>query len=62
MYGATWEGYFVAQADLWFRQGMGWRLFSGLLVIAGYIFLIYDMLTCTKKQPAEAYEAEAAAA
>ena len=61
MHGATWEGYFIAQANQWFVQGMGWRLAAGLSVIAGYAFLVYDLLTVTKKQPAEVMEGEAAA-
>ncbi len=62
MYGATWQGYFAAQSNEWFWQGMCWRLLTGLMVIVGYVFLVYDMLTVTKKQPAGEAEGEVAAA
>jgi len=51
-FGATWEGYFIAQNATWFVQGMGWRLVSGLAVVAGYVLLVYDLLTIGKKQKA----------
>ncbi len=44
-WGATWEGYFVAQNSVWFLQGVGWRLFMGLVTFVGFVFLIKDLLT-----------------
>ena len=61
MYGATWEGYFIAQANQWFIEGMGWRLASGIAVIVGYLLLVYDLLTVVKKQPKEILESSIAA-
>jgi nitric oxide reductase subunit B len=62
MYGATWEGYFKAQENVWFLQGIGWRLVTGLMVVVGYGFLVYDLLTCDKKQPVEVGESKEAVA
>ncbi|WP_072679980.1 cbb3-type cytochrome c oxidase subunit I [Arcobacter sp. LA11] len=46
--GATWEAYFVSQDFVWFVQGMGWRLATGVLTFIGFIFLIKDLLTTSK--------------
>ncbi len=43
--GATWEAYFVSQNFVWFVQGLGWRLASGIITFIGFIFLIKDFLT-----------------
>lgn len=60
MYGATWEGYFIAQNNVWFIQGLGWRLASGFAVVVGYGLLVYDLISILKKEPAKELEGEAA--
>ncbi|WP_200763979.1 cbb3-type cytochrome c oxidase subunit I [Nitrosophilus alvini] len=60
-FGATWEGYFISQAQVWFVQGLGWRLAAGLAVFVGFVLLVYDLITIAKKQKAVAAEAEAEA-
>ncbi len=47
-FGATWEGFFISQNALWFVQGMGWRLVMGAVMLAGFVFLIIDLLTIGK--------------
>ena len=43
--GATWEAFFVSQDAVWFVQGMGWRLASGVLTLVGFAYLIKDLLS-----------------
>jgi nitric oxide reductase subunit B len=44
-YGATWDGYFIAQQANWFLQGIGWRLAMGFVTFVGFLLLVKDMLT-----------------
>ncbi|MDK9692683.1 MAG: cbb3-type cytochrome c oxidase subunit I [Sulfurimonas sp.] len=46
--GATWAGYFDAQATTWLVQGMVWRLLMGVVTFVGFIFLAKDLLTIGK--------------
>jgi len=48
-WGATWDGYFRAQNSLWFVQSMWWRLAMGVMVFVGFIYLVLDLLTISKK-------------
>jgi nitric oxide reductase subunit B len=43
--GSTWMGYFQAQAHPWFQQGLFWRLVFGLVFAAGFVLLVWDLLT-----------------
>jgi nitric oxide reductase subunit B len=43
--GATWEGFFVSQNMVWFVQGLGWRLATGVVTFIGFIYLVKDLLT-----------------
>lgn len=43
--GATWAGYFDAQATTWLVQGMVWRLLLGVVTFIGFLFLAKDLLT-----------------
>ena len=43
--GATWEGFFVSQDMVWFVQGLGWRLATGVMTFVGFIYLVKDLLT-----------------
>ena len=44
-YGATWDGYFIAQQANWFLQGIGWRFAMGFVTFVGFLLLVKDMLT-----------------
>ena len=46
--GSTWAGYFVAQAHPWFVQGMWWREAFGVMTAAGYVLMVWDLLTIGK--------------
>jgi len=46
--GATWAGYFDAQATTWLTQGMVWRLVMGVVTFVGFFFLAKDLLTIGK--------------
>lgn len=46
--GATWEAYFVSQDMVWFVQGLGWRLATGIVTFVGFVYLIKDLLTTSK--------------
>ncbi len=48
--GATWEAFFIAQDTLWYTQAMGWRLVTGVAVLAGFVYLVKDLL-CIGKNP-----------
>lgn len=56
MYGATWEGFFVAQNMKWMIEGLGWRLAMGVVTFVGFVLLFKDLLTIGRI----AQEAEAA--
>jgi nitric oxide reductase subunit B len=63
--GSSWVAYFTAQADPWFMQGMVWRELSGWVFAAGFILLVWDLLTIGKREtrPAlthDSHEAESA--
>jgi nitric oxide reductase subunit B len=42
--GSTWGGYFAAQNATWFVQGMYWREICGVVMAAGVLLLIWDLL------------------
>ncbi len=46
--GATWEGFFVSQNMVWFVQGLGWRLATGVVTFIGFIYLVKDLLTTSQ--------------
>jgi nitric oxide reductase subunit B len=46
--GSTWMAYFAAQGDAWFIQGMTWRMIFGWTTFAGYLILVWDLLTIGK--------------
>lgn len=49
-FGATWEGFFVAQESLWMIQGFGWRLAMGVVTFVGFLYLAKDLITICKDQ------------
>ena len=46
--GATWEGFFVSQNLVWFVQGLGWRLATGVVTFIGFLYLVKDLLTISQ--------------
>jgi nitric oxide reductase subunit B len=48
--GSSWYGYFVAQSHPWFVQGMWWRQIFGLVFAAGFVLLVWDLLTIGRKE------------
>jgi len=60
--GATWQAYFTAQNLPWYLQAMWWRLFMGLVMVVGYIYLVKDLLSIGKLAEARQQEAEQAPA
>jgi nitric oxide reductase subunit B len=55
--------YFQAQGHPWFVQGLYWRQIFGWAFAAGYVLLVWDLLTigAREKRPAAAHVAEPAA-
>ena len=49
-WGATWEGFFLSQNSGWFVQAMGWRLAMGLIMLVGFVYLVWDILTIGKDE------------
>ncbi|MCG6867678.1 MAG: cbb3-type cytochrome c oxidase subunit I [Gammaproteobacteria bacterium] len=43
--GSGWAGYFAAQNHPWFIQGMVWRMAFGWITLAGYLLMVWDLLT-----------------
>jgi nitric oxide reductase subunit B len=66
--GSTWAGYFAGQSHPWFTQGMFWRQIFGWVTAAGFVLLVWDLLTIgaheTRKavMPGEGPEIEKGAA
>lgn len=62
--GSGWMAYFTAQSHPWFMQGMFWRQVFGWAFAAGYVLLVWDLLTigAREKRPAASHLPEAAPA
>ena len=45
-----WAGYFAAQAHPWFIQGMQWRIIGGWIFAAGFVLLVWDLLTIGRRE------------
>jgi len=54
--GSTWGGYFAAQNHPSFQSAMVWRLFFGGMTFAGFILLVWDLLTIGKGETRKAPE------
>jgi nitric oxide reductase subunit B len=52
--GSTWAGYFTAQNHLSFQNAMVWRLFIAGITFAGFILLVWDLLTIGKGETRKA--------
>jgi nitric oxide reductase subunit B len=48
--GSSWTGYFIAQAHPWFVQGMWWREVFGVMTLAGYALLVWDLATIGRRE------------
>ncbi len=54
--GSTWGGYFTAQSHPSFQNAMIWRLFFEGITFAGFILLVWDLLTIGKDETRKAPE------
>jgi nitric oxide reductase subunit B len=50
--GSTLQAFIEGQSNAWFMQGMSMRLAFGVVFAAGYVVLIYDLLTIGKHKTA----------
>jgi nitric oxide reductase subunit B len=48
--GSTLQAFIEGQSNQWFMQGMTLRLAFGILFAAGYVVLVYDLLTLGKRK------------
>ncbi len=46
--GAGWNAFFTAQELPWFVQAMVWRAIMGVVTLAGFVYLVWDLLTIGK--------------
>jgi nitric oxide reductase subunit B len=54
MGGSTLQAFIQGQSNVWFVQGIVMRVMFGLVFAAGYVVLMYDLLTIGKKRVAVA--------
>jgi len=54
--GSTWPGYFAAQTQTWFIQGMYWREIWGVVMAVGLALMLWDMLTIGRGEKRTAQE------
>jgi nitric oxide reductase subunit B len=52
--GSTLQAFIEGQSNQWFMQGMSMRLAFGVIFAAGYVVLIYDLLTIGKRKTSHA--------
>ena len=52
MGGSTLQAFMQGQTNIWFVQGIVMRAVFGLVFAAGYVMLMYDLLTIGKKRVA----------
>ena len=53
--GAGWNAFFTAQNLPWYVQAQLWRMVMGVVTLAGFVYIAWDLLTIGKKsQAAEA--------
>ena len=57
--GSTHDAFIAAQENKWFVEGMITRLIFGLIFAAGYVVLVYDLLTLGSRAHAAAAVAAA---
>jgi nitric oxide reductase subunit B len=50
--GSTHDAFVAGQENRWFVEGMGTRLVFGLMFAAGYVALVWDLLTIGRRVPA----------
>jgi nitric oxide reductase subunit B len=59
--GSTWSGYFAAQTNPWFIQGMHLRMIFGWVTMAGVVLLLWDLATIGKTETRKAIDPTAIA-
>jgi nitric oxide reductase subunit B len=52
--GSTLQAFIEGQSNQWFMQGMTMRLAFGMIFAAGYVVLVYDLLTLGKRKTSQA--------
>jgi len=50
--GGGWNAFFAAQELPWYIQGMLWRTIMGVVTLAGFVYLVWDLLTIGKQAKA----------
>lgn len=62
--GSSWGSYFAAQMQDAFQSSMNWRMWFGWATLAGYVLLVWDLLTigAGERRQAEFHSDDAAAA
>ena len=50
--GSTWAAHINAYTHPWYAGTLGWRFFFGWIALAGYLVLVWDLLTIGKRAPA----------
>ena len=55
----TWAAFFEGQTQPWFVQGMQWRMIFGVVMTAGLVLLLWDMLTIGRGETRPAKEVHA---
>jgi nitric oxide reductase subunit B len=48
--GSDWVAYFTAQSHPWFVQGMQWRQIGGYIFAAGFVLLVWDLMTIGRRE------------
>ena len=49
--GSTWQAYFDGQTQPWFVEAMWWRMGFGVLMTAGLVILLVDLLRIGAARP-----------
>ena len=57
--GSTWAAFFEGQTQPWFVQGMQWRMIFAVVMTAGLVLLLWDMLTIGRGEQRPAKEVHA---
>ena len=48
--GSTWAGYFFAQVNPAFIQALAWRQIFGIMVVIGFVLLVWDLVTIGRRE------------
>jgi len=47
--GSTWAAFINAYTHPWYAGTLGWRFFFGWIALAGYLVLVWDLLSIGKR-------------